>query len=226
MNMEDKGYQELVGRLEDACLEMTNLLSDIHNAMEVLSSEEIIDAIRARKGEKAIASLILLVSDTEACVADATKSLAFIVKWIQCLKGESNACSPDYLEKVRLAAFELTTAFEIKRFIPSHFELQHISRYITPFNEASSLATTISLYIDETPTPSPALFKAVEILSEEPKDLIEKFNKLAQEILYLVNLLINKFVLAKINSYLKQSLHKTAEEHGNEIPEELLEEEL
>lgn len=224
MAKSDKKLKGLIAELENACLEMTFLLNDIHKTTEVLSSQEVIEAIKAEKGEKGLEYLTIFLSDTANCVADATKNLAFIVKWIQCLKGESNACSPEFLNEVRMAALALTTAFREKQFKHPYYDFKNIHRYITPFNFASSLNTTISLYAME--HPSPELAEAVSILSTKPKDLIEKYEKLAEKILFYVSLIINKYVLGKIENYLNQSFAKEAENISEEeIPEELFEEE-
>jgi len=212
---------ELIKRLEDKCLELTGLLEEVQHFLTEVSSPSFIELIKEVRGETGVEYLTRFTSDTIDAVAEATKNLAFIVKWLQCIKGESTTgCSPDLLEKVRLASLSLLIAFnDEKRFNPPYYTVKG-EKALWPFAHYK----TIKSYLLQGKAMGLISGEIIEMFTK-PEDFIEEYNQLAQEINTLVGLIINSFVLKQINEYFKESLEKEethiTEEEANEIlPEE------
>ena len=217
----NKESQELLGHLESACLNMAGLLEEIHTFLEGLAKPETFDIMRKIRGETGVEYLSDFVTYTLDSVAEATKNLAFIVKWVQCLKGESkNGCSPDLLEKARIAALNLQIAFSEKRYRPPYYEIKG-GKAEEPFLHYKTLKS----YLLQAEHSGYSVGHLIEFF-EKPEDYLEEYAKLAHDILTYVNLIINSYVLKQINQYLTHSFAKEAENISEEeIPEELFEEE-
>jgi len=140
---------------------------------------------------------------------------------LQCIQGESKeGCSPDLIEKVREASLFLRVAFSEKRIKHPYYELLRLDS-LSPLEKTESLYRYLARaasqgYIDEK--------IADKIVSSQ--DLHQKYELLSQEVFLLVGLLINNFVLHRINNYFTEKIINEAnitEEEANEIlPEEEL----
>jgi len=216
----NKETQELLGYLETSCLKMAGLLEEIHTFLQDLAKPETFDIMRKIRGETGVQYLSDFVTYTLDSVAEATKNLAFIVKWIQCLKGESKSgCSPDLLEKARIAALNLQIAFSEKRYDPPYYDIKG-GKAEEPFLHYKTLRS----YLLQAQSAGHPVGHLLEIFNK-PEDFLKEYNKLAHDILTYVNLIINSYVLRQINQYLTQSFTKEAENiPEEEIPEELFEE--
>ena len=217
----DKETQELLGYLETACLKMTGLLEEIQTFLQHLSKPEMFEIMRKVRGETGVEYLSDFITYTLDSVAEAAKNLAFIVKWIQCIKGDSKTgCSPDLLEKARMAALNLQIAFSEKRYEHPYYRTKG-GKSEEPFLHYE----TLQRYIISAELKGYPVGHLIELFNK-PEDFLEEYNKLAHDILTYVNLLINSYVLRQINQYLTQSFAKEAENiPEEEIPEELFEEE-
>lgn len=218
----NKETKELIGHLESACLQMAGFLEELQTYLNQLAKPEMFDMLRKVRGEIGVEYLSDFVTYTLDSVAEAAKNLAFIVKWIQCLKGESKTgCSPDLLEKARLSALNLQIAFSEKRYNPPYYSIKG-GKAEEPFLHYKTLKT----YILQALHAGYDVGDLVELF-DKPEDFLEEYTKLAHDILTYVNLIINNFVLRNISKYLIESHNKEAEKISEEnIPEELFEEEL